>query len=71
MFIRENISTKGKGVIDTFHLPYSYKFDNFCDFVFYEENYAKFKQVGLRAELQPIKIKLRQQVVGFLMEFFE
>ena len=51
MFIKENISSKGKAIIDTFHLPYSYKYDSFCDFVFYQENYGKFKQVGLRAEL--------------------
>ena len=29
--IRENISTQGTSMVDTFHLPYSYKYDYFCE----------------------------------------
>jgi hypothetical protein len=70
MYIKETISSRGTSV-DTFHLPFSYKFDNFCHFVTYTENYVKVKQVGFRAELQPLKLKLRQEVMHFLLDFFE
>jgi len=73
VFIRENISTRlrGRVLVDTFHLPYSYKYDNFCDFVTYTENYVKYKQMGFRAELQPFKLKLRQDIVQFGLNFFQ
>lgn len=61
VFIKENISTKQRGrvLVATFHLPYAYKYDNFCEFLYYEENHVKFKQAGMRAEVQPFKLKLR------------
>ena len=61
VFIKENISTRNRGrvLVDTFHLPYAYKYDNFCEFLYYEENHVKFKQIGIRAEVQPFKLKLR------------
>ena len=57
--VQENISSKGHVVKETFHLPFAYKYDNFCDFVTYTEDYATHKQVGYRAEIQPFKMKLR------------
>lgn len=72
VYIKENISTKQRGrvLVDTFHLPYAYKYDNFCEFLYYEENHVKFKQAGMRAEVQPFKLKLRQDVLQFTMNFF-
>ena len=41
--IKENITSGGKVLKDTFHLPFAYKYDNFCDFVIYTEHYGKYK----------------------------
>jgi hypothetical protein len=57
--IRENITSHGKAVKDTFFLPYSYKYNNFCEVVVTEENLVKYHQLGLKVEFQPIKMKLR------------
>lgn len=70
MYIRETISRRGTSV-DTFHLPFSYRYDNFCHFVAYTENYVNVKQVGFRAELQPLKLKLRQEVLHFVLNFLD
>ena len=50
MYIRETISSRGIS-IDTFHLPFSFKYDNFCHFVTETDNYVKVKLVAFRAEL--------------------
>ena len=50
-------------MIETFHLPFAYKYDNFCDFVTYSEDYVTHKQVGYRGEIQPFKMKLRQEIL--------
>lgn len=35
------------------------------------ENYVAFKQMSLRSELQPVKVKLKHKVLTFVQEFFE
>ena len=57
--IRESISKKGKVIIEILHLPFRYKFDNFCEFSTYTEDYGNFKEKGFLTQLQPLKFKLR------------
>lgn len=57
-------------LVETFHLPESFKYDNFCELVTYTENYVILKEKGFRGELQPFKIKFRQDILNFLIEFF-
>lgn len=56
-------------MVDTFHLPYSYKYDYFCELQVGLENYVKFKQMSIKLDVQPIKFKLKQDVLNFILEF--
>ena len=49
--MRENISTLKNNIIDALHLPFQYKYDNFCDFITYTENHVYKKYCGFRSEL--------------------
>jgi hypothetical protein len=57
-------------LVQTFHLPESFKYDNFCELVTYAENYVLFKEKGITAELQPFKFKFRQDILNFMLDFF-
>ena len=51
VIMRENISSSKNNIIDSLHLPFQYKYDNFCDFIIYTENHVFKKFCGFRSEL--------------------
>lgn len=54
---------------DILFLPSSYKYENLVDLVLNYEEYSQAKMVSFYQEVQPIKLKIKQKELSFLVDF--
>lgn len=69
--LKEDLSTgkPGQCRMDTFQLPYAYKYDNFLEASITIEHMVKEKLLSVNLSLQPFRFKMQQDVVNFLLRF--
>ena len=71
--IRENLSIQTGMPQDILDLPSKYKYDNFCELVVSTRHIKDDSQqeLSIKVNLQPLKLKIRKELLNFLTIFIE